>query len=298
MIVKVAPSDVVVNTTPQLRAAIPPELELLSTEKPGFQDALSDATAQGHATAPITVLGVRIACLSVDEGVRAIDALVRQGVNRSVFIVNAHTLNLTCSRPGYREVVNSADLVVNDGIGVEIAARLQGRRFLGNLIGTDFIPEICAFGASKGYKLYLLGGTEGVAERARETLISQFPGLIVSGTHHGFFDKDRCGDVLESIRRAKPDILLVGFGNPYQEEWISRYQEELPGCVAIGVGALFDYFAGVEPRAPEFVRRMHCEWVFRLLVAPRKKWRRYILGNPLFLYRTVIDGLLKAQQRN
>ena len=265
------------------------------SSRKSYSDVGSQGTKlQGQLLTPITVLGVRISRLSLSQAIDAVDALAQRKDNCAVFILNAHTLNLACVRPGYRNVLNSADLVLNDGVGLEIAARLQGSYFPANLVGTDFVPELCRLAAKSGYVLYLLGGVEGVAEKASQALVSRLPGLVVAGWHHGFFDKAACPEVLDAIRRANPDLLLVGFGNPLQEEWICRFKDELPGCVALGVGALFHFLAGVEPRAPALVRRMRCEWVFRLLVAPRKKWRRYVLGNPQFLWRICKERFVGA----
>jgi len=242
--------------------------------------------------APVEVLGVTVNRYTVSQAVAKVDHFIRQGGTYAVYFVNAHTLNLAAEDREYRDILNAGDLVLNDGIGLDIALSVNATRFPANLCGTDFVPELCQYAVEGGHSVFFLGGRLGIAERAAEALKQYFPELNICGTHHGYFDKESCKDVLECIYRTEPDILLVGFGNPLQEEWIHEHKDRLPECVAIGVGALFDYLAGKESRAPRVVRTLRCEWIYRLLMAPGSKWRRYVLGNPLFLYRVYKARLL------
>jgi exopolysaccharide biosynthesis WecB/TagA/CpsF family protein len=111
------------------------------------------------------------------------------------------------------------------------------------------------------------------------------------GTHHGYFTPEAERGLLRAIRQAAPDILLVGFGNPRQEQWIVRHQAELGVTLCVGVGAFFDFAGGRVRRAPAWARRARMEWLFRLILEPRRLWRRYLLGNPVFLWR-VLRGRL------
>jgi len=250
---------------------------------------------------PVEILGVKVLRHTAPQAIKIIGRFIKKGGTHSVYLVNAHTLNLASEDPEYRDILNGGDLVLNDGIGLDIASAVRAKRFLANLCGTDFTPELCEYAAEGGYSVFLLGGNPGIADRSAEVLKKRIPNLRICGTHHGYFDKDRCEDVLEKIRESNPHILIVGFGNPLQEEWIDMYKNQLPGCVAIGVGAFFDYLAGTERRAPQFVRALRCEWVYRLLMAPGKKWRRYVQGNPMFLYRVYkerLAGLLTVSKKH
>ena len=203
----------------------------------------------------VSVLGVKIKVLPTRTALEEIKELLAKGGAHCLFFVNAHTLNLAYEDVGYRVALNSADLVLNDGIGVEIAARLFGVRFPENLAGTDFIPRLCALARDLNLSLYLLGSRPGVAEMAAAKLQAALPGLDVVGAHHGYFSKEEEDEVIRAIQEASPDILLVGFGNPLQEQWIALHQEVLRVPLSVGVGAFIDFAAGRVRRAPCWARR-------------------------------------------
>lgn len=243
----------------------------------------------------VSILGVEIAVCSTGEAVAHIENFISTQKPHSLFIANAHTLNLGWIDPEYRQILNTADLVLNDGAGVSWAARRQGVTFKQNLVGTDFIPRLCALTEEKGYSYFFLGAAPGVAQAAGRELKGRYPGIKVAGVHHGYFSGEEEGEVLQEIRNARPDILLVAMGNPLQEKWIYRHRDELGGAVAIGVGALFDYLSGRVPRAPAWMRHLGCEWLYRLAIEPRRLWRRYVLGNPLFIWRVLRTGTARKR---
>jgi len=211
-----------------------------------------------------------------------------------VYIANAHTLNLACVDPGFRKVLNQADLLLNDGLGVQIASRAAGKPFFDNLVGTDLTPELCELATHAGISVYLLGGEIGVAERAARGLRNKVAGVQIAGVHHGYLSEGEDTLVVDKINRSGAGIVLVGFGNPLQELWIHRNAPRLLCDVCIGVGGLFDHLSGRLRRAPTWVRRIGMEWAFILIGQPHK-WRRYLLGNPLFLLRLVRDRLRRIR---
>ncbi len=204
-----------------------------------------------------------------------------------VAYANAHTLNLASRDSGYRAVLRSADIVLNDGAGLAIAGRLFGRPFPANLNGSDFNPVILEEAAARRWPVYLLGAAPGVAEEAVRRLSERFPGLQVVGTHDGYLRDDESDDVAREIAKTGAGILMVAMGNPRQETWLNRHLEATGARVGIGVGAFFDFSAGVVPRAPAWMNRLWLEWLYRLIQEPRRMWRRYVLGNPLFLARVL-----------
>ena len=235
----------------------------------------------------VNVLGVNIRNMTPDMVDAAFYRYMHDGRPHSVFIVNAATANLCYRDPVYRHCINRGDLVLNDGTGVRWAARWQGRSLVHNHVGTDLIPRVCSFANNGDIRIFLLGGSEGVAERAAATLRAQYPGLHLAGCHHGYVgpaDDDR---VCQTINAARPHLLLVAMGNPLQEVWIDRNLHRLERGVAVGVGGLFDHFAGNLRRAPRWVRAAGCEWVQILMQQPHK-WQRYLLGNPQFIYRMTL----------
>jgi exopolysaccharide biosynthesis WecB/TagA/CpsF family protein len=236
----------------------------------------------------LRLLGVRFDLLSRTEALGQLMSAFGMGGAWKVYVVNAHTLNLAWKDPSFREVLNEADLLLNDGSGVGVASRMAGRPFPDNLVGTDLVPQLCELAVPRGAGVFLLGGAPGVPERAAERLRKMVPGLLINGARHGYFPEAENGRVVEEINRSGAGILLVAFGNPLQEAWIHRNAPGLRCDVCIGVGGLFDHLAGRLRRAPSWMRRAGIEWVHILMGQPHK-WRRYIIGNPVFLARAVMS---------
>lgn len=204
----------------------------------------------------------------------------------TVFFINADCINKIFIDKEYYQILLGTALLYPDGSGINLAARILGKSLKENLNGTDLLPQLCELAVAGGYKLYLLGATEGVADAAREKLIQRFPGLQIAGTAHGYFDWESEADsVIERINASGADILLVAFGAPLQEKFIRKYEDQINASLLMGVGGLFDFYSGKMPRAPLWMREIGMEWVYRLYQEPRRMWKRYILGNPLFLYR-------------
>lgn len=235
----------------------------------------------------IPILGVPFAPLSQPDAISAIRAMLRSHRRHQVVLANAHTLNCAHTDPDYRRILQEAALVLRDGVGVEIAARLARRRMRHNFCGTDFVPELLDALADPGIGVFLFGAAPGVAAEAAAVLESRNPAIRIAGIAHGYEAADA---VAARIRAARPDILLVALGNPLQERWIAEHLDTLDVRVAIGVGALFDNLARRVPRAPAWLRRARGEWLFRLCVEPRRLWRRYVVGNAAFLWRVLRQG--------
>lgn len=187
-------------------------------------------------------------------------------------------------------ILNSGDLVFGDGIGVKIAGAITGQKVKDNVNGTDLLPILLNECESEGFSLFLLGAKPGVAQRMEEKIRNRFPGINIAGNHHGYFNPKESEIVLRKINSGKPDILLVAFGAPHQEKWIETHFPRLSCRVAMGVGGLFDFYSERIPRAPYLMRMAGMEWIFRLVIEPGRMWRRYVLGNPLFLFRILRWG--------
>jgi exopolysaccharide biosynthesis WecB/TagA/CpsF family protein len=239
----------------------------------------------------ISILGVEVAVSSQAEALRRIEALADAPAPSMVVFVNAHTVNVAVRNHGFRSVLAAADIVLNDGIGMEIAARLQGRTFRENLNGSDFLPLVLDLASRRGWRVYLLGGRTGVAGAAARALRRANPELQVCGVHHGFFDPSESTAVVDDVRRSRADMLLVGMGNPAQELWLSEWLPQTGARVGIGVGAFFDFQSGKIRRAPQWMNRAGFEWAYRLLREPRRLARRYLFGIPLFLLRVAGESL-------
>jgi len=245
----------------------------------------TDAPAPADLGPPaVRVLGVPFWSLSFTEASRAVRELLGDGRAHQVVLANAQTVNLAYERPAYRRILTEASLILRDGVGVELAALLYGRRLAYNFVGTDFVPALLGVLADMRPRVFLYGAAPGVAAEAGRVLERRHPAVRIVGTAAGYGDGI---DVLARVKQTAPDVILVALGNPRQEEWIATHLAELPPGVAIGVGALFDYLAGRVPRAPRWMLALRSEWVFRLAVEPGRLWRRYVLGNPKFLLRVL-----------
>jgi len=196
---------------------------------------------------------------------------------RTVFFANAHTLNLAAASEEYRRVLNQADWVFGDGTGLRWAARLRGVRVYDNLCGTDLIPQLFAACAKGGLRYFLLGGDEQTVARAAAGCPANRAGWTLAGYHHGYLASPRlCAQAVEAINRARPDLLLVGMGNPLQEIWIHAHRHQLEVPLVAAVGGLFNYWAGTLRRASPVLRRLGAEWLGILWQQPHKA-RRYLL---------------------
>jgi exopolysaccharide biosynthesis WecB/TagA/CpsF family protein len=237
----------------------------------------------------LEILGVPVARLSRAEALDRIQELYEAPGSSSVAYVNAHSLNLAYMNAEYRNVLNRAALVLNDGSGMAMAARLKGGRFPENLNGSDVNPLIIERAALRGWPVYLLGAREGVAERAAAALRRRYPGLEMAGVHHGFFPEMSSDAIADRIRSSGAGLLMVAMGNPRQELWLADHLLATGASVGLGVGAFFDFSAGEVPRAPAWMNRAGIEWMYRLGREPRRLFRRYIVGNPTFLVRAWRD---------
>ncbi len=210
------------------------------------------------------------------------------GGTKSIFFVNPDCLNKTFSDRDYHEILQNADQVFPDGIGLTVACKILGTPLLENVNGTDMLPFLCEMAAEKQHSLFLLGGEPGVAEKMAENLKVKYQ-VHISGTQHGFFDHQQDNDkVIQAINTSGADIVLVAFGAPLQEKWIAANGHKLECGVAIGVGGLFDFYSDKTKRAPRWLREIGLEWVYRILQEPGRMWKRYVVGNPLFLLRVVM----------
>ena len=206
---------------------------------------------------------------------------------RTVMYLNAHVFNLASADSRVMRALRSADMVYCDGAGIQIGARLLRQTLRRRLTSVDWIDAFAQACVARRRSLYLLGGRPGIASRAAALLRRRHPGLLVAGTHHGYFAKHG-SDTTSVIRRVNAgtvDILIVGFGSPLQEMWVHANRARLDVPTVWCVGAMMDFITGSVPRAPAWMRERKLEWLYRLGVEPRRMWRRYLLGNVFFLGR-------------
>ncbi|MCX7800408.1 MAG: WecB/TagA/CpsF family glycosyltransferase [Fimbriimonadales bacterium] len=201
--------------------------------------------------------------------------------SRCVVLANAHTLNLACEDPEYAAVLRSAEVRLNDGVGFRIASGMRSVGVKHNFNGTDLIPLLFER-LDRPARVFLYGAKEEVNALTARRVAERFPAVEVVGRCSGYEHPE---SAVEQIRRSNADVLLVALGNPKQERFMARYRDRLNVKIQIGCGGLFDFLSGVKPRAPLPIRRRGLEWAFRLMIEPRRMWRRYVVGNPVFLAR-------------
>jgi N-acetylglucosaminyldiphosphoundecaprenol N-acetyl-beta-D-mannosaminyltransferase len=239
----------------------------------------------------VELLGVRIHDLSPDELISHITHYCLAGDQAVLSYVNTHAMNLSYGNTDFRQYLNNASINFCDGVGVQLGARLLGEEIRYRSTPPDWIERLASSCVANDLSLYFLGAQSGVAERAARKLEVLVPGIEISGTHHGYFDKSKNtvenNRILDEINSSNTNVLLVGFGMPLQENWITENLENLAINVVIPVGALFDYMTGDIYRAPGWITDHGFEWLTRLLVEPGRLWRRYIIGNPLFFWRVL-----------
>lgn len=243
----------------------------------------------------VDVLGVQVACVNTEQILEMVATWLNEEQQRTIFYVNAHCLNVASRDAVYRTILNRGDLVYPDGIGVVWAGWFLSQGRMQKSTGADWIDQFCHLAARQGWRIAILAGRPGIARRACEGLTERHPQLAIVGVYDGFFIEQSERDVFHDIVRTAPHLLFVGMGSPTQEKWTAAYRDLLPVRICWATGALFDYVAGVEPRVPAWMNMLALEWLWRLLVDPRGKWRRYLIGNPLFIARVLLQKL--RQQR-
>jgi exopolysaccharide biosynthesis WecB/TagA/CpsF family protein len=186
--------------------------------------------------------------------------------------------------------------VFADGIGVKLAAKMEKQKVADNVNGTDMFPLLCQEAARNNLQIYILGARPGVAALCAEKMKLRFPELKIAGTQDGYFEEAETQQVIDNINSSAADILIVAFGAPLQELWMDKYRSRLKAPVCIGVGGCIDFYADRIPRAPLWLRKMSMEWTWRLAQEPKRMWRRYIIGNPLFLYRAWLWARLEIKK--
>lgn len=249
----------------------------------------------------VYVLGVRVDAVSVERLLAIIAQVVNEHGRAIVAHVNINALNLSCELPWFRAFLNESDIVFCDGFGVKWGARLLGYHLPERITYADWMWKLAEFAEAHGFTFFLLGARPGVAERAAQRLQGRYRALRIVGAQHGYFDK-RPGSpeneaVLRSIQATKPNLLVLGFGMPSQERWLVDNWLRVEANVALPGGAVFDYISGDLPRGPRWMTDHGLEWLSRLAIEPGRLWRRYVVGNPLFLARILRQRLAMLAPR-
>lgn len=216
------------------------------------------------------ILGVRVHSVRMTEALQRIEQLIRHRTPSLVITADANAILLALADPEFRALMECASLVTPDGSGLLWAGRQLRQPFPERVSGVDLVEQLTRLSHERGYRLYFLGAAPGVAERAAHRLLQRYPNAQIVGVQHGYFAPSDEPTVVAQIAAARPDVLLIGMGMPRQEKWAWRHRDALGVPVMMGVGGSFDVYGGVVRRAPRWMQRTGCEWLWRLAHDPRK----------------------------
>jgi N-acetylglucosaminyldiphosphoundecaprenol N-acetyl-beta-D-mannosaminyltransferase len=232
------------------------------------------------------VLGVEVSAVNMGRAVAAIETAIRQRQRGYVCVTGVHGVMESQRDARLRHIHNEAFLVVPDGMPLVWLSKLDGKPYVDRVYGPDLMLEVCDRSREWGARHYFYGGQEGVPELLSERLSSRFPGLHVAGCYSppfGPIEPAEDEKIVDRINAAEPDIVWVGLSTPKQERWMADHLGRIEAPIMAGVGAAFDFHAGLKPQAPAVLQRAGLEWAFRLATEPRRLWRRYLRNNPAFV---------------
>ncbi len=239
------------------------------------------------------VLGVGVCAINMDMALETIEHWISDKKSNYITVTGVHGVIESQFDEGLRRIHNEAGMVTPDGMPMVWLGRFGGFEFMRRVYGPDLMLAVFEKSQSAGFRHFFYGGNEGVPQLLRDKLVERYPGLQVVGTYSPPFrpltDEEQAA-VTELINDANPDIVWVGLSTPKQERWMAGQVRRLNAPVLIGVGAAFDYHAGLKKQAPRWMQRSGLEWFFRLMSEPRRLWRRYLKNNVLFLYLIALQA--------
>ena len=233
----------------------------------------------------IEILGVPVDCLTMDRTVDLAASVLAGNVAHSIVAVNPEKVMRAHYDPKLREQLQRAGILIPDGIGVVVAARILGLGRFERVPGSELMPRLCELAARTGRRVFLFGAAPDVNVRAAQVLQTRYRGLTIAGTQHGFLKDADMPGLIGRINASQADILFVALGSPKQEDWIDRYLPQLNVKICQGVGGTFDVIAGRVRRAPAAFRAVHLEWLYRLVSNPRRLHRQTAL--PRFAFHVL-----------
>lgn len=250
--------------------------------RPGWDPAARGGDGR-DAALRIELLGLPLDVLTLPETVSTIARRIEQGERTLQVSLNAAKYVRAAHDPVLAGFIRRAHIVTADGAGVLLAARRFGLKVPERVPGVDLMMALLPVAAQRGWPVFFLGARPQVLSRAVQAARRRWPGLVVAGSRDGYFRPEEEAAVAEDIRRSGARLLFVAMGTPRQERFLERWFDRT-GCVyGQGVGGGFDVLAGVVRRAPGWVQRAGLEGVYRLLLEPRKRWRRVVVDNLRFL---------------
>jgi len=243
----------------------------------------------------LNLMGVNFMNTTMKDAVELIKYKIQKREKSNMYFINADTLNKSYEQTSLRHILNKTKYVFPDGSGIKMASNMVNMPLKQNMNGTDMFPFLCKMAEEEEIKIFLYGAQDGVAEKMKEKILQEFPKLQIVGAINGYDFHDN--EVINMMNYSKAELVFVAKGAPLQEEWIDKHSNKILAPVIMGVGGLFDFYSGNIPRSPIWMREIGMEWVYRLLQEPKRMWKRYILGNPLFLIRIYLWNKKQKEER-
>lgn len=240
----------------------------------------------------INVLGVGISDIDQAEARRLVGEAIDERRRGYVCVTGVHGVTEAQTSDEFKGILNGAFLNTPDGMPMVWMGKLAGSRTIDRVYGPDLMLNLCGAGVSRGWRHFLFGGGEGVADKLRANLEARFPGIRIVGTHTPPFrplDAAEEEALAAEVAACRPHLFWVGLSTPKQERFMAAHLGRLDTVLMLGVGAAFDFHAGLVPQAPGWIQRSGLEWGFRLCQEPRRLWRRYLRNNPLFIWRICLQ---------
>lgn len=230
----------------------------------------------------VPILTVPVDCVAMGDALAASEALLVNGDRTAVIIaVNPEKVVASRENAALAAALGQSDLLIPDGIGVVLAARLLHGRAISRVAGVDLMHMLCVTAAKLGKSVFILGGGPGVASTAAQRLAESIPGLRVAGARDGYFTQEQTDEVIDEVNASGAEVLFVGFGSPKQEIWVTSHRDRLRVKICQCVGGSIDVMAGRVKRAPQRFQRMNLEWFYRLCSEPSRLLRQKRL--PVFV---------------
>ncbi|MFL2860246.1 MAG: WecB/TagA/CpsF family glycosyltransferase [Pontiellaceae bacterium] len=232
---------------------------------------------------------VSLSAQTMSQACERVESWIEQGKKKYVNICTADTVVQCYDQPALAKIVMNSGMATTDGMPLVWLARRFGFAFAERVYGPDLMLALCSLSESRGYRHFFYGATDEVLDRLKINLLAQFPALAIAGMYSPPFrplEKQEKDEVVEKINASGADIIWCGLGTPKQDYWVSEFRPLLEGSVILAVGAGFNFHAGSVRQAPRWMMKSGLEWLFRLIVEPRRLWRRYLIGNPRFLFQT------------
>jgi N-acetylglucosaminyldiphosphoundecaprenol N-acetyl-beta-D-mannosaminyltransferase len=278
--------------TELLSTSIAERSDLLSASYAALQPQTRSACDPSLIPDFTNVLGVKVSAVNMDLAVSLTERWIDAGLPGYVCVTGVHGVMEAQHDPEFLRILNHATINLPDGMPMTWVGRLQGFRQMDRVFGPDFMAAICRLSLERGYRNFFYGGQHGVGDLLSETLSNRFPGLQVVGTFTPPFrpltphEED---EVAAQISQSRPHIVWVGLSTPKQERFMAQYASRFQVPLMVGVGAAFDYHTGQIRDCSSWIKRAGLQWLHRLIQDPKRLWRRYLINNPAFIWRIVLQ---------